>query len=312
MSALQLALAAAQLLALLILPFVMLGVINRVKSVWTGRRGPGVMQPFHDMRRLLRKRPVYSVVSSELFRLGPIFSVATAVVAGMLTPLFGALSPLAFAHDFVVFAYMLALGRVFLMLAALDTGSAFEGMGAAREATYGATIEPALFFALGALVIATGGSTSAQLLSWADFGPLALGLKGLCFVVLLIFLQVEAARIPVDDPSTHLELTMIHEVMILDHSGPDLAMLQYGAGLKITICAGLIATLLNPISWTTQPWLAAGVALGLVLAVAVLVGTIESLVARLRMRAIPAYTGIAVLAGALALILVTLRNGGSL
>jgi formate hydrogenlyase subunit 4 len=307
----QLALAGAQLLALLVLPIVMLGLINRVKSIWAGRRGPRVLQPLADMRRLLRKQPVYSKVTTELFRLGPVVALATGLVAGMLTPMLGAASPLAFDHDFIAFAYVLGLGRVFLMLAALDTGSAFEGMGAAREATYGALIEPALLLALGALVLATGDATFAGLLSWSDLGPFALGVKALCFVVLLILLQVEAARIPVDDPNTHLELTMIHEVMILDHSGPDLAILQYAAGLKLTVCAALIAGLLNPISWLTQPWLAAGVALGLMLAVAVLVGCIESLIARVRMNAIPRYTAIAVIAGALALVLVVLRSKGS-
>ncbi len=307
----QFALAAAQLLALLVLPNVMLGLINRVKSIWAGRRGPRVLQPLADMRRLLRKQPVYSKVTTELFRLGPVVALATGLVAGMLTPMLGAASPLAFDYDFIAFAYVLGLGRVFLMLAALDTGSAFEGMGAAREATYGALIEPALLLALGALVLATGDATFAGLLSWSDLGPFALGVKALCFVVLLILLQVEAARIPVDDPNTHLELTMIHEVMILDHSGPDLAILQYAAGLKLTVCAALIAGLLNPISWLTQPWLAAGVALGLMLAVAVLVGCIESLIARVRMKAIPRYTAIAMIAGALALLLVVLRSKGS-
>jgi formate hydrogenlyase subunit 4 len=310
-SPIQFALLGAQLLALLILPIVMLGLINRVKSIWAGRRGPRIMQPYADMRRLLRKQPVYSKVTTELFRLGPVVALATGLVAGMLTPMLGPLSPLAFAHDFIAFAYVLGLGRVFLMLAALDTGSAFEGMGAAREATYGALIEPALLLALGALVLATGDPTFAGLLSWSDLGPFALGVKALCFVVLLILLQVEAARVPVDDPNTHLELTMIHEVMILDHSGPDLAILQYAAGLKLTICAALIAGLLNPVSWATQPWLAAAVSLGLVLAVAVLVGCVESLIARIRMKAIPRYTAIAMVSGALALILVVLRSKGS-
>jgi len=310
-SPIQFALLGAQLLALLILPIVMLGLINRVKSIWAGRRGPRIMQPLADLRRLLRKQPVYSKVTTELFRLGPVVALATGLVAGMLTPMLGPLSPLAFAYDFIAFAYVLGLGRVFLMLAALDTGSAFEGMGAAREATYGALIEPALLLALGALVLATGDPTFAGLLSWSDLGPFALGVKALCFVVLLILLQVEAARVPVDDPNTHLELTMIHEVMILDHSGPDLAILQYAAGLKLTICAALIAGLLNPVSWATQPWLAAGVSLGLVLAVAVLVGCVESLIARIRMKAIPRYTAIAMVSGALALILVVLRSKGS-
>lgn len=311
MSPIQFALLGAQLLALLILPIVMLGLINRVKSIWAGRRGPRIMQPYADMRRLLRKQPVYSKVTTELFRLGPVVALATGLVAGMLTPMLGAASPLAFDYDFIAFAYVLGLGRVFLMLAALDTGSAFEGMGAAREATYGALIEPALLLALGALVLATGDPTFAGLLSWSDLGPFALGVKALCFVVLLILLQVEAARVPVDDPNTHLELTMIHEVMILDHSGPDLAILQYAAGLKLTICAALIAGLLNPVSWATQPWLAAAVSLGLVLAVAVLVGCVESLIARIRMKAIPRYTAIAMVSGVLALILVVLRSKGS-
>ncbi len=306
----QFALVATQLLALLILQIVMLGLVNRVKSIWAGRRGPRVLQPYADMRRLLRKEPVYSKVTTEIFRLGPVVALATGLVAGMLTPLLGPLSPLAFPHDFIAFAYVLGLGRVFLMLAALDTGSAFEGMGAAREATYAALIEPALLLVLGALVLATGDSTFAGLLSWSDLDPFALAVKTLCFVVLLILLQVEAARIPVDDPNTHLELTMIHEVMILDHSGPDLAILQYAAGLKLTVCAALIAGLLNPVSWASQPWLAAGVALGLTLAVAVLVGTIESLIARVRMRAIPRYISIAMIAGALALLLVVLRSKG--
>lgn len=306
-----LALVAGQLLALLVLPIVMLGLINRVKSIWAGRRGPRVIQPYFDMRRLLRKQPVYSEVTTEVFRLGPVVVVAAGLVAGMLVPLFGPLSPLGFAHDFVVFAYVLALGRVFLMLAALDTGSAFEGMGAAREATYGAMIEPALFLVLGTLVMATGYMDFAHLLTWDDVSPSALGIKALCFVALMILLQVEATRIPVDDPMTHLELTMIHEVMILDHSGPDLAMMQYGAGLKLTICAVLIAGLVNPVSWAAQPWLAGAAMLGLMLAVAVVVGTVESLIARLRMRSIPAYIGVAVSAGAAALVLVTLRSGGS-
>ncbi|WP_293275518.1 NADH-quinone oxidoreductase subunit H [Nannocystis sp.] len=113
MTTVQLALAGAQLLALL-LPIVMLGLVNRVKSIWAGRRGPRVLQPYHDMRRLLRKRPVYSNVSSEVFRLGPVVAVATGLVAGMLSPMLGPASPLAFAGDFVAFAYVLALGRVFL------------------------------------------------------------------------------------------------------------------------------------------------------------------------------------------------------
>lgn len=243
--------------ALLALPFLVLGIINRVKSIWAGRRGPKILQPLFDMSRLLRKRPVYSEVAGPVFRLGPLVALATALVAGLVVPLLGALSP-SFAYDFVFFAYVMGLGRLFLVIAALDTGSPFEGMGASREATYSALVEPALFLALGALLLASGADSFAGILAPTDLSPLALAVHILCVVVLFVVLQVEASRIPVDDPATHLELTMIHEVMILDHSGPDLAALQYAAGLKITICAALLATLCNPISWT-DPWLAVGV-----------------------------------------------------
>ena len=200
------------------------------------------------------------------------------------------------------------------MLGALDTGSSFEGMGASREATYAALVEPVLFLVAGTLGAATGQSSFAELLHCRAVDPPTLVVWIGCVVALLLILQVESARIPVDDPNTHLELTMIHEVMILDHSGPDLAALQYGSAIKMTVCAALVATLLNPMpagSGTRHAWLVAIVNVGLTLGVAVVVGTIESLIARLKLKTIPQYVLVGILAAFVALLSSTWRSGGA-
>jgi formate hydrogenlyase subunit 4 len=212
--------------------------------------------------------------------------------------------------DFVFLAYTWGLGRLASMLAALDTGSAFEGMGASREATYAALVEPVLFLVAGTLGAATGKSALGDLVHVRVLDPSTLVVWIGCIVGLFVILQVEAARIPVDDPSTHLELTMIHEVMILDHSGPDLAALQYGAALKLTLCAALIASLLDPLRDDTTPAaLVAAANVGLTLVVAVAVGAVESLNARLKLKAIPQYVLAGLLAAFAALLASTWRSG---
>jgi formate hydrogenlyase subunit 4 len=284
---------AAHLAALLLLPFPVVGLVNRTKAIWAGRKGPRILQSASDLRRLLRKRPVYSVTTTAVFRVGPLILLATTLVSGLVAPVLGAVAPVSFPFDFVFFAYLWGLGRFALVVAALDTGSSFEGMGASREATYAALLEPTLFLALGTLAAATGRTTFAELLQLGLGGP-AQAVIGLgVLVALFVVLQVEGARVPVDDPTTHLELTMIHEVMVLDHSGPDLAAVQYAAAMKLTVCAALVATLLNPLRGAGG-LAAAALNLALTAAVAVLVGCVESLTARLRLKAVPLY----VLAGA--------------
>jgi formate hydrogenlyase subunit 4 len=294
--------------ALLALPILQVGVVNRTKSLWGGRKGPQLHQLWFDLVRLARKEPVYSETTSWVVKAGPVVVLATTLTAGLLAPLVAGWAPVSFPLDFVVFAYVMGLGRVFMMLAALDTGSAFEGMGASREATYGALTEPAFFVLLGTLGLATGESSFSQLVapSSGHVGFLAVLLGA---VTLIVLLQVEAARVPVDDPNTHLELTMIHEVMILDHSGPDLAALQYAAAVKLTVCSALVAALLNPFTAATQPLLAALASIGLTLAVAVVVGLFESLMARFRMSALPRYTLVALVAALLSLALTVFVHG---
>ncbi|MDG5974978.1 NAD-dependent dehydrogenase subunit [Hydrogenophaga taeniospiralis CCUG 15921] len=294
----------------LTLPIALVGVVNRTKSWWAGRKGPRLLQSAHDLRRLLGKRPVVSTVASPLFRVGPYVVLVCSLLAMSMAPLLGAFAPLQFSHDFVALAYTLGLARIALMVSAMDVGSSFEGMGAAREASFSTLAEPALFLLIGSVGAATGMSSFADLMGHLHTTPHYLWMVLPLVVALMILLQLEAARVPVDDPLTHLELTMIHEVMVLDHSGPDLAAMQYAAALKMTLYAGLIAALLNPFNPLTQPWLATGVAVLLMLAVAVVVGCFESLMARLPMRAVPRYALLA--SGAALLSMLAVGLGGLL
>ena len=289
----------SHMLAVLLMPFVLVGLINRTKSWWAGRKGPRLWQSFYDLRRLLFKRPVVSQLASPLFRVGAYMVLVCGLAAASMAPLLGQFAPVQFSHDFIVVAYTLGLARIMLMIAAMDVGSAFEGMGAAREAAFSSYAEPALFLLIGSASAATGMSSFADLIGHLHnthfYGFIVVPLV----LALLILLQTEAARVPVDDPATHLELTMIHEVMILDHSGPELAAMQYAAGLKMTLYAGLIATLLNPIDPLVAPLPAIGVSLAIMALVALVVGCVESLMARLPMRWVPRYV---LLASAAALI----------
>lgn len=299
MSLVALNLIALNLVALLVLPWLLTGLIQRVKSLWSGRRGPPLWQPAYDVLRLLRKSSVYSLTTTPLFRIAPWVYLITALGAAAVTPLVGSAPITSFPFDYVWLAYAYALGRVAIMLAALDTGSSFEGMGAAREATFSALLEPVLFLVVGGLSMASAGTHAFH---EALASPLGAGARS--FVVgaaaslaLLIVLSVEAARMPVDDPTTHLELTMVHEVQVLDHSGPDLAAIQAGSAIKLLLGSSMLATLLNPWAGSAS---AKGVAtqLALLMLIAVLVGSVESLTARLKLRAVPAYILLALGCGA--------------
>jgi formate hydrogenlyase subunit 4 len=275
------------LAVLLILPPLLLGIVNRTKALFAGRRGPPLLQPYFDLAKLLRKGAVYSRTTSWVFRAGPVVGLAAIASAGLLLGMGGAPAAIAFAGDFVLFAYLLGLARFATALAALDTGSAFEGMGAAREVTFASLAEPALFLCLLVLARATGTLSLSGMLgpalpgAWAHAAPaLVLAAIGL-FVVAL----AENARIPVDDPNTHLELTMIHEVMVLDHGGPDLALILYGASLKLFLFAAIFSRIV--LGQGGGALAEEALALGGVLLFAVAVGVVESVMARLRMVRIP-------------------------
>ena len=299
-------------LALALAPLVP-GIINRVKAKFAGRHGKPVLQLYYDIAKLVRKGEVISDTATWVFTAGPVVSMVTAVLALALLPLGGVASPFGFNGDFILCAYLLGMGRFATVLAALDTGSPFEGMGASREALFGAIGEPVLFLSFLALVSTAMSmgipSTEVSLSSlFCGFSPLA-WVMGRPEIMLLVaamgvLLLVENCRIPVDDPNTHLELTMIHEVMVLDHSGPSLAFILYGASVKLWIFSVLLAGLLLP---AMSVWAYTLAMLASVFGVAVLVGIIESVMARLRMPVVPALIGLAGAVASFVLILTLVR-----
>lgn len=292
------------LLALVFAPL-LLGITNRTKAFMAGRVGQPLLQPYYDIWKLLQKGAVYSRTTTWVFRAGPIVGLGAVLTALALMPFGGTPALLAFPGDLVVFAYLLGLVRFFTVIAALDTGSSFEGMGASREVTFSALAEPALFLGLAAVARHTGtfslssmftGITTA---SWVQAGP-ALVLLAAAFLVVFL---TENARLPVDDPTTHLELTMIHEVMVLDHSGPDFAFILYGGALKLWLLGTLLVSVLVPVH-SGAPWLDMAAAAAGMVGLAVLTGLIESSMARLRLVRVPQLLVGASVLSALALVLV--------
>jgi formate hydrogenlyase subunit 4 len=286
------------------LPPLLLGVIAKTKALFAGRVGPPLLQPYYDLIKLFQKGSVFSTTTTWVFRAGPVVGLVTAALAALLLPLAGSYAPISFPGDLILFAYLLGLGRFFTASAALDTGSAFEGMGAAREVTFACLAEPALFLGLLVLAKLSGSLQLAGMLGgglaphWATAGAsLALVLLS-WFIVLL----AENSRIPFDDPNTHLELTMIHEVMVLDHSGPAFGMILYGAALKMFLFGALVVRLAIPLA-TGSPWLDGSVFVGGILVVAVVIGVVESTTARLRLTHVPVLLVAACLLSAFGVIL---------
>lgn len=272
--------------AVLLSPF-LLGVVNRTKAKVAGRKGQPLLQLYFDLFKLMRKGVVYSKSTTFLFRLGPWVGLACVLLALLLVPMTGASSLVSFGGDLILMAYLLGLARFFTVLAALDTGSAFEGMGASREVQFSMLAEPALFMALLAVARLTGAwSLSEMSASVGQLSGAAGVTMGLVGMTLFLVLLSENSRIPVDDPTTHLELTMIHEVMVLDHSGPELSGILYGAALKLWLFAALLVSLLVPMPeghWALQ----AGLWVACVFCVAIGVGLVESGMARLRLVHVP-------------------------
>ena len=293
-------------LALVLAPL-FLGIINRTKAVFAGRTGQPLLQMYWDLAKLLRKGAVYSRTTTWVFRAGPMIGLAAMLAVLPILPLAGTPALVSFPGDLVLFAYLLGLARFFTVAAALDTGSAFEGMGASREVQFAAMAEPALLLGLAALATQAGSLSLSGIFAgsvmpaaaWLQVRPIAL-LVGAAF--LIVFLA-ENARIPVDDPNTHLELTMIHEVMVLDHSGPDFAFIQYGSALKHWVIGTLVVGSVMPLHSADALW-GVPVAVAAMFALAVVVGVIESIMARLRLASVPHLLVGAVALSVVALVLV--------
>jgi len=275
------------LLALTLSPLLM-GIINRVKAKFAGRKGQPLLQPYYDLIKLLKKGSVYSATATWVFRMGPVLGVSAIIISIMIIPSGGTGGLLSFTGDFIFMAYALGLARFVTVLAAMDTGSAFEGMGASREVQFSIISEVVLLLGLAVLAIGTQNISLSGIYAglWSNsaspLGPVAF----LVAFALLIVLLTENARIPVDDPNTHLELTMIHEVMVLDHGGVDLAFIQYGASLKLWLFSALLVGIAVPFR-SGIPYTDMAVNITGIFAVAVLVGIIESGMARLRLLHVP-------------------------
>lgn len=271
------------LIILLFAPFLVLGVIKKTKAFWAGRKGVSLFQPWWDFVKLMKKDAVVSNTTTWIFKFTPILIFATTLFAGLFVPMLGGSSVINMQGGFILFAYLLGLGKFFALLSAMDTGSSFEGMGASREACFTTIVEPAFFIIMASLIALSGNYTFESLfLILESAGGLGILIMILAVLALVVMLLTECCRVPVDDPTTHLELTMIHEVMILDNSGQDLGLITWSAGIKMVILESLIAALLIPTHLLGFGYSALAYVVALFV-IAVFVGTLESAIARLRM-----------------------------
>ena len=297
------------ILILLFAPFLMIGVIKKTKAFWAGRKGVSIWQPLWDFVRLMKKGAVISETTSWVFRYTPVIGLGAVIFAAMFVPLATGRAIINLPFAFVIFSYVLGLGKFFSLISALDTGSSFEGMGASREACFSTIVEPAFFIALASIAALTQNYSFESIkLILQNAGGYGYIIIALAAVTLFIMLLIEGCRVPVDDPTTHLELTMIHEVMILDNSGIDLGLITWSAGIKMFIFEALIANLLIPLNWVW--WQSALAFFAIIFILAVIIGTVESSMARFRMTHVFEFIFLMSITALLILALVTYRIYG--
>ena len=226
----------------------LVGVMRQVRARMEGRAGAGVGQPWRDLRKLLRKEPIAPRGTGLLFRAAPLVLASTALVVSAVIPIVTTESPLDGAADLFAVIALLALGTVFLALAGLDTATAFGGMGASREMVVLALVEPTILLSVFAVSARVGSTNLGEIVTTTLDDPqlVVSPVSLLAAVALAIVTIAETGRIPVDNPSTHLELTMIHEAMVLEYSGPDLALIEWASAMRLTVLLGLFANLFAP------------------------------------------------------------------
>jgi formate hydrogenlyase subunit 4 len=279
------------LLLLLVVSPLLPGVIARTKAVIGGRKGAPLLQLYWDLGKLFRKGMVLSTTTTWVFRAGPVVGLAVPILACLFLPFGDIAAPFSFSGDLILFVYLFGLSRFFVVLAALDTGSPFEGMGAAREATFSCLAEPTVFISFIVLARISGsfaldGMYGTLMAGGSDLHIATGIIIPITMISLFIVMLAENSRIPFDDPNTHLELTMVHEVMVLDHSGSDLGLIEYGSAMKLFVLGALVVNLVIP------P--ASGSLLGdatifivSMMVLAIGVGLVESGMARLRFIRVP-------------------------
>ncbi len=266
-------------------------VIQKVKAYFAGKQGPPLLINYYTMIKLFKKGSVYSTSTSFVFKLGPVVGFTTSIMMLLFFPM-AEIAPLfSFHGDVLMLFYLMGLGRFFTIIAALDTASPFEGMGAAREAFFSTLAEMTVFGILIIFFKLTGSLSFQEFFSgdhvislMGEYGALLLLVVAGLYVVML----TENSRVPVDDPATHLELTMIHEVMILDHSGPDLALIELGAYFKLLFYSGFLARLIDPFH-SANVWINSLLFYSVVAFIYITIGVVESITARYKMDLVPKF-----------------------
>jgi len=296
------------ILAIVIIAPLFAGVINKQKAIFTGRIGAPILQPYYELQRLFKKETINANSSSFISQISPLINFVAVIFAAAMLPI-GFWKPLiSFNGDIILFAYMLGLARFFQILAAMDIGSSFEGMGAAREATFALFAEPIFFFTLGSIAFISGTNSVYDIYH-------SIRLDNLSYIVFIVICSIsafllavtECSRMPVDDPNTHLELTMIHEVMILDNSGFDLFLYQYSGYTKLFIYAIIETSFFYPFGVQNY-------SLGLIVFVIVVLilscalAIVETITSRFKMKNIPQYLLFATALGILNLLIYTFTN----
>jgi formate hydrogenlyase subunit 4 len=306
---LDLPLILAQTALLLLLALLLSGLIRKWKALLQNRRGPPVWQPFLDLHKFFRKDMVISEHASWVFPLAPYLVFLTSLSAGLLVPMVAAQAPLGLFGGALALVGLLALGRFFLALGGLDPASAFGGMGSSREMTLSAIAEPAMMLAIFTLAISAGSTNLSQIVlasqepGWKFLDPS----HALAFIAMFIVLLAETGRIPVDNPATHLELTMIHEAMLLEYSGRYLALIEWGASIKQLVLMTLLANIFFPVGLAVKTTTATfGLGLlylaGKLIVLAGIVVVVEMTNAKLRLFRVPDLLSVAFMLAMLALV----------
>jgi formate hydrogenlyase subunit 4 len=313
----QYAIQGAQMILVLLLAPLLTGLVRKVKSRLLRRRGAPLLQPYRDLLRLMRKEVVLADSSSWLFRVAPYLIFATIWVAAALVPTFATGLMFSWSADLIAITALLGGARFFLALAGMDVGTSFGGLGASREVMIASLAEPAMIMIVFTLALLAGSTQLSTVAAYMQSSNVGLRVSlGLALVALIMVALAENARMPVDNPATHLELTMVHEAMVLEYSGRHLAVIELAASMKLLLYVSLIACVFLP--WGLAP-VGAGAAahgvgaviyLGKLVLGAVLLAVFETMIAKMRVFRVPEFLGAALMLGLLGTLLLFVSRGG--
>jgi formate hydrogenlyase subunit 4 len=291
---------------ILVTPLLLVGFLRSMKARLQNRRGPSPLQPLWDIAKLFGKGETVSETVTNVFRVAPLVNFAAILAVALMTPWLGVPSPI--AGDLILAVYLLALGKFAAGLAALDTGSPFGALGASREASISVQAEPALLISFAALAGRAGSSSFDAMFRPADAGAPMVVTALLVVVALWMAATAELSRMPIDDPTTHLELTMVHEALILENSGKNLALVECAVALKTAVYLGLIGQVMLSVMPPQPPVMAYLLSLLVIAMGAGLLALVESVVVKLRWRRVPNMLSFAIGAGALACLIVAMKG----